>query len=364
MSTDFEPEARTPATRRIFRLIRQRPGISRVELAQQAQLSTGTVTQIVKRLRDEGLAREGMSQSAGLGRHRVGLIAESESMRLLGVSVRSDLIRFILSNWSGTAIQERSIALSPDSDPGAVIERFARSLGEEHIVVKAIGLATPSFPAAAREAGDGYAQILGKLLGQPVLVLNNGAAAAMAEEWHWLDHPPSRFLLVYFGAGIGGALVHPRVGGRPPGLHPVEIGHIGIAPDGERCRCGNCGCVELVAAPAMLARRVNGQDGTEQERLRGMAEEAMIYALTSAINVLDVADVILAGLPLPLLERFYGDLTRRLGQLKTPDGMWVRPRLSELGDMSAALGAALAAADAWGGSVGQRVLDRNKEGAQ
>ncbi len=348
MSIDFDFGNRTPGTRRIFRLIRQRPGISRVELAREAGLSTGTVTQIVKRLRDDGLADEGQSKSMGLGRNRVGLVAQSASHRILGVSVRSDLVRFGLLDWSGGVHQQRAVAMAKDSDPGAVIDRYLRTLKDQRIQVKAIGLATASFPVSAREAAPRFAQAIEETLGQPVLLLNNGTAAAIAEEWRWLEAPPRQFLLVYFGAGIGGALVHRRSQGLPPVVHPVEIGHIGIDPGGIPCVCGNCGCLERIASPVILGQTLEGKSQDQVAALLGTAEAALVYGLTTAINVLDVADVVLAGLDRGVLERFYGNLNERLKSLTTPEGVAVRPRLSSLGDNSAAYGAALSAADEWG----------------
>jgi predicted NBD/HSP70 family sugar kinase len=319
-----------------------------VELASAAGLSTGTVTQIVKRLREEGLAYEGPTKSIGVGRSRVGLLPETETQRIFGISVRADLVRFSLLDWSGAVHEERAVTIQPQSNPWAVIERFSRVLKERSVPLAAVGLAAAAFPTQAREAASDYAKKLEHVLLRPVQVLNNGSGAAIAEEWRWSPVASDAFLLVYFGAGIGGALVHRREPGLSPVVHPVEVGHIGINPSGEPCICGNQGCVERVASPMVLARQLEGKRPEELTEWLKSAQDALIYAVTSAINVLDVADVVLAGLPHPMLMRLYGPLISRLEQLKTPDGAPVRAHLSSLGDNSAAYGAALSAADVWG----------------
>ena len=340
MSTSGQVVKWTPGERRVFRLIRQRPGISRVELAEVAGLSTGTVTQIVKRLRQDGLADEGeIIESRGMGRSRIGLKPQADPDRVVGISVRPDLIRYVLADWSGAVREERTIACHTFADQSAVIDRIGQSLASAKTGVCALGLATPGFPVSAREHAEMWAEMLGGQLRVPTRVINNGVAAAIAEEWRWLKNPPADFLLVYFGSGIGGALVHRRRFGRVPAIHPVEVGHVGIAPDGERCICGNRGCVETVASPAARVRL------GEVEEYWDQAQRALMYALTSAINVLDVADVVLSGLRQPQLEQFYGTLSERLKVLNTPDGTPVTPRMSVLGDECAALGAALAAMD-------------------
>ncbi len=337
----------TPGERRVFRLIRQRPGISRVELAGAAALSTGTVTQIVKRLRDRGLADEGaVSEARAVGRNRVGLRACLEPDRMVGISVRPDLIRYVVVDWSGAVREERTIAAQHLVDQGPVIDRLGQALADQRGTLRGVGLGIPEFPAVIRDQSAGWAENFRRALEVPVTVLNNGAAAAVAEEWRWVEEPPERFLLVYFGSGIGGALVHHRRFGRPPSVHPVEIGHVGISLQGIRCICGNVGCVETVAGPARLARQWEGlESARERAALVESAEEALIYALSSVINVLQVEQIVLGGLNVPVLERFYGTLIRRLGSLRTPRGAPVKPRLSQIGDYSAAIGAALAAID-------------------
>lgn len=65
------------------------------------------------------------------------------------------------------------------------------------------------------------------------------------------------------GAGIGcGLVVH---GQEVAGAHGVagEIGHVAIDPAGPKCRCGNRGCVEAIAADAAILDRVRETTGAE-----------------------------------------------------------------------------------------------------
>ena len=54
----------------------------------------------------------------------------------------------------------------------------------------------------------------------------------------------SNFVLFTLGTGIGGGIVYDR-----KLLHiAAEIGHMSINADGEKCPCGNYGCLESYAS--------------------------------------------------------------------------------------------------------------------
>lgn len=347
MSTSRLVEVRTPGERRLFRLIRRHPGISRVELAAKGSLTSGTVTQMVKRLRSEGWVEDGeVHESQGLGRTRTGLLPTAFGQRVLGVSIRPDLVRWLTIDWSGRVHQrgteETSGLLAPRL--ATIAQHISELATNSAEPLDGVGIAYPSFPTESRETILAWAATLTQDIGVPVAVVNNGAAAALAEDWR--ASVSARFLYVYFGAGIGGALVEPRRHGRPPAVHPAEAGHVGIDPKGARCRCGNFGCVELVASPTALMTSAKSLAVAESGVER--AQAALTYALTSVLNILDVSEVVLGGMAQDALEHWYGDLRVGLGLLSTPVGTPIQVRLSTVGEEAAAYGAALAIMDRWG----------------
>ncbi|WP_018501093.1 ROK family protein [Parafrankia discariae] len=89
-------------------------------------------------------------------------------------------------------------------------------------------------------------------MGAPVALGDDGDLAALAEA----DHADSANLIyVGVGTGIGGGIV---LDGRLcPGTArgSCEIGHLIVALDGPRCRCGRDGCLQALASgPATLRR--------------------------------------------------------------------------------------------------------------
>jgi glucokinase len=78
----------------------------------------------------------------------------------------------------------------------------------------------------------------------PVFLENDANAAALGEKWIGAGRDFSNFVLLTLGTGIGGGIVYNKK------LLEVsaEIGHMSINMDGEKCHCGNSGCLESYAS--------------------------------------------------------------------------------------------------------------------
>ncbi|WP_077034600.1 ROK family protein [Pelomonas sp. KK5] len=87
----------------------------------------------------------------------------------------------------------------------------------------------------------------------PVWVDNDVNLMALGELWR-LRRTLSNFLVIKIGTGIGcGIVCHGEVY-RGANGSAGDVGHICVDPAGPRCRCGNLGCVEAMAAGPAIAR--------------------------------------------------------------------------------------------------------------
>ena len=70
----------------------------------------------------------------------------------------------------------------------------------------------------------------------------------------WRSEEPFTFCpFSTLGTGIGGGIVYNK-----KLLHiPAEIGHMSIVPDGEKCHCGNYGCLESYAAARAILSKLS-----------------------------------------------------------------------------------------------------------
>jgi predicted NBD/HSP70 family sugar kinase len=97
------------------------------------------------------------------------------------------------------------------------------------------------------------AEVMSERLALPVHVDNDANLGALAE-LHWgAGHGASTFVYLKMATGIGAGLV---IGGRlfhGAGGTAGEIGHTTVDEAGPICRCGNRGCLEMVASAPALA---------------------------------------------------------------------------------------------------------------
>lgn len=95
----------------------------------------------------------------------------------------------------------------------------------------------------------------------PVFIENDANVAALGEKISGAGKSFDNFVLLTLGTGIGGGIIYH---GNLMNVS-AEIGHMSINSDGEKCPCGNTGCLENYAsARAMITRAVSMlEKGTE-----------------------------------------------------------------------------------------------------
>jgi glucokinase len=99
-------------------------------------------------------------------------------------------------------------------------------------------------------------QLMSERLGIPVLIDNDGNAAALAEHRWGAARGARNAVLLTIGTGIGGGLIINGNVYRGSTGAGAELGHMVIDADGPRCQgnCPNYGCAEAVASGTALGR--------------------------------------------------------------------------------------------------------------
>ncbi|MEW6068924.1 MAG: ROK family protein [Nitrospirota bacterium] len=87
-----------------------------------------------------------------------------------------------------------------------------------------------------------------------VTIENDANVAAFGEKWVGAGKNLSDFVLFTLGTGIGCGIIYNKRLLKVP----AEVGHMSINVDGEKCLCGNLGCLESYAsARAILSKAVS-----------------------------------------------------------------------------------------------------------
>ncbi|PLS29197.1 ROK family protein [Bifidobacterium parmae] len=322
-------------------LLSAKTPMSRADLAKETGLTKATMSLLVSMLLESGVAEEGEPiAAASYGRPSTPLRIHGGRIAGIGLQVNTDGYGCLALDINGDTLGREWVNDDmTDSDPQHVFARLdamtatlEQQLARRKCTVAGTGLALPGVITGNRLA-------VARNLGWTDLDLtrfdvvrrldaipgNEAKMAAIAqipgyatERADFLDVVDRRdsFIYVSTDVGIGGAIV--RDGEVVRGSHGFsgEIGHLSVAMDGPRCTCGRRGCLEMYAGRRAMVEAAGLADGglaTKSDAVRRLLDgwragdpqitavidraiDALVSAIASAVNLIDVDTVLLGGL--------------------------------------------------------------------
>jgi predicted NBD/HSP70 family sugar kinase len=310
-------------TQLVLKTIYDQPSISRADIARLTRLTRPTVSAIVAELMQEKLVLEtGLGPSAG-GKPPMLLNIDADAHRLLCVDLGSQEFRGALLNLQGE-ITRRAHFPTGDRRGEAALQLVYELLDELvldgpgpvlGIGIGAPGLINPEEGLIHRAVNLGWEELpLGEQLEEryqlPVYVTNDSHLAALGEYTYGEGRAGDNLIVIRIGQGIGAGIV---LGGQlyhGDGFTAGEIGHVVVSDQGERCRCGNLGCLETVAGTRALLAAARAAGVAEDwpalveavaagdERARNIVAEAGCYlgvVIANLIGAFSIYHIILSG---------------------------------------------------------------------
>jgi predicted NBD/HSP70 family sugar kinase len=243
--------------------------ISRAEIARMTGLTRTTVSDVVAGLLGEGLVREvGIGSSIG-GKSPILLSLEKDSRYMISLNLAHDQFCGAVVNLRGEIKDMESVPVSGrdgDQALALVYEILDRLVEKQWAPVVGIGVGTPGLV----NTRDGLvvnavnldwqdlplAQLLQRRYHLPVHIMNDSQAAAIGEYVYGGGYRADENLVVInIRQGIGAGIL---IGGRlfqGDGGAAGEIGHMVVQENGPLCRCGNHGCLEMLASARAVVQR-------------------------------------------------------------------------------------------------------------
>jgi glucokinase len=111
------------------------------------------------------------------------------------------------------------------------------------------------FSAKLPFRGFGLREYLERRLPITVVVENDAKAQAIGESRYGLGKNCESFIYLAVGSGIGGAYLLRGELVRGATNSAGEFGHVPVSSTGERCYCGNTGCLSVFASGRAIAKR-------------------------------------------------------------------------------------------------------------
>lgn len=310
-----------PYNRRIvLESVRLHGPTTRGEIAARVGLTVQTVSTIVRELEEQKYLVSLREEPKGRGLPPSLLSINPEGGFAIGVHITPIGVDAALVDLSGNVVASEHHAVAKASPEaafeiiGAMVPKLTiykpagRMLGIGMALPGPFGVESMSFVGPTTMAGWENVAIrerLTELTGLPAFLETDMAAAALGEQLYGLGKRFSEYYYLYFGVGLGGALVHEGRVMRGAWGNAGEIGHIPVVPDGEACPCGNRGCLERYLSIDAFHR-------TKLSEADWLKTVAPIFsnAITTIENLFDPETVVLGGLASP-------DLLDRLAELAT-----------------------------------------------
>jgi glucokinase len=259
----------------------------------------------------------------------------------IGVDLGGTNIKIGLVTKSGEIVNQVSVESKANNGPKAVIKQIEHGIDRllecEKRDVIGVGIGAPgsvtvkkgivSNPPNFTDWGTvALGSILKKKLKMEVFVENDANAAAIGELIFGAGKKMNSFIMITLGTGLGGGIIFDKKIFRGDTGAAGELGHVIIDYNGNRCNCGSIGCVEaytgnnyfinwvkpeLEKHPQSLIYKYieNDLHKLTPYAIHQAAEQGDFFAidyikqlgryvgygLVSAINILDISNVIIGG---------------------------------------------------------------------
>ena len=307
--------------------IRVNGPVTRAALAQHTGLTSAAIANITGRLLKDRLIQSAGRMIGARGQPATRLVVNPDGCFSIGLNVDRDHITLVLLDFAGhvRARAEREILFAKPATVRSffrsAVNRMLTQAGIARSRVIGVGVAFPDDIARAHlpdQPGD-YAAwadikidaLLQDILGVPVFVENDAAAAAIGEMQFGSGHRHRSFFYLLITAALGGGLVLDGSYFRGADGRSGEIGWlVDRAASGQRMQLQNIVSLSalysrladggfFVDSPRQLARLNGAAQGIVDEWIRE-STEALVNSLLG-VNCLINPEVILIGGRLPAL---------------------------------------------------------------
>lgn len=323
-------------------LLRAQKPMSRADLAKETGLTKATLSLLASMLIESGVVQEGEPVvSTTYGRPSTPLEIRGGSIAGIGLQINTDGYGCLALDLNGDTLGREWV--SEDMTGTDPYEIFAKldamtfplesRLKRRGCKVVGAGFALPGIVTddmwllVARNLGWENVNltrfnvvrrldvVAGNEAKMAAIAQIPGYATERAPFLNVVDRTDS-FIYLSTDIGIGGAVV--RDGEVVMGLHGFagEIGHLSVAMDGPLCSCGRHGCLEAFAGRRALVEAAGiAEDGdatsseaidmflqrwragdSDVAKVVDQAADALVSAIASAVNLVDVDTVLLGGL--------------------------------------------------------------------
>ncbi len=247
---------------------------TRPELVAMTKIRAATVFEAIDELKAAGIIGEPERRGKKTGRRAPVLCCMPDCCHTIGMELHLSGCTGVITDAAGKVIHcvehpagERSSLLEVKREIFEVLQCLRDMADENWHLIRGIGFADPGLVDIERCISIKAVNIppwrmveTGKMLesasGLPAGVWPEAMVKTRMEYLQRLPDAPESIFNLVTDDGIGGGFIKKGELFVGSSGRAMEIGHIVVRPNGARCQCGNCGCLESVASPAGLAEKI------------------------------------------------------------------------------------------------------------
>ena len=255
----------------VVKILQQQEICSRASIAKQTGLTQAAITKIIAVLMEMDIVTEIGSIKGHGNRRSIGLKLNAGRHKVIGVKFARQFFAVGVFDISGKMYTNTEFEYSLDADKELVLSAMKAQIHDaldKYENVVAIGVAVPG-PYLRDEGRIGlvtqmpawhdinFIKEFKDEFDRPVFIEHDANAGALAE-WWFGEHDKHLHTLAYFlvGEGVGSGIIED--GNLLLGTQgtAAETGHVSIDVHGQRCECGNYGCLELYCSANALIKKM------------------------------------------------------------------------------------------------------------
>lgn len=301
-------QTRRHNNRLVLQTVYDQSPLSRADIARSTNLTATTVSTVVNELLEEGLIQELGAISTDRGKPPTLISLNNEARHIVALDLSRNTFQGSILNLRGEIQLRKTAAVGNKigDDATKIVQLLLAELlaATEHSLL-GIGIGAPgiidSNHGVIRQAANlgWYNLELGKLLadefGHTIQVVNDTQAILLAESLFGAHKNSSDMAVIRIGTGIGAAII--CNGQLLHGSGIGEIGHIVVIDGGERCSCGNDGCLETVASSRAIVKQAKVlARNNPNSVIHQFAPEPEAITLDAVVKAYRLGDPIIARL--------------------------------------------------------------------
>lgn len=255
----------------IYRLIVQQSPISRIQLAETSQLAPASITKITRQLLKKKLIKEVDAQQSTGGRPAVSIVAKFDHYQSIAIQLSRSFVTIELYDLGANSLVFKRYPLTDFTQRLAqnylisLIELFYQEQNKKIKNLVAISVVMPGVIDSVQGVVHytphisvnnwALANILKEKFSLPVFVGNDVQSLALAENYFGSTQSVDDSILIRVHRGVGSGVIVNQQLLMSHNQSACEVGHIQINPLGDRCHCGNFGCLENQVVNAEIEKR-------------------------------------------------------------------------------------------------------------